>query len=26
MNKGSSAGSGIAMGGRRQILGPRQMK
>jgi hypothetical protein len=26
MNKGSSAGSGIAMGGRRQIIGPRQMK
>jgi hypothetical protein len=26
MNRGSSAGSGIAMGGRRQILGPRQMK
>jgi hypothetical protein len=26
MNKGSSAGSGVAMGGRRQIIGPRQMK
>lgn len=26
MNKGSSSGSGIAMGGRRQIIGPRQMK
>jgi hypothetical protein len=26
MNKGSSAGSGIAMGGRRQIIGPRPQK
>lgn len=26
MNKGSSAGSGIDFGGRRQILGPREMK
>lgn len=26
MNKGSSSGSGIAMGGRRQIIGPRPQK
>lgn len=26
MNRGSSAGSGINFGGRRQILGPREMK
>ena len=26
MNKGSSEGSGIAMGGRRQIIGPRPQK
>ncbi len=25
-NRGSSAGSGIDFGGRRQILGPRSMK
>lgn len=25
-NKGSSAGSGINFGGRRQIMGPREMK
>jgi len=25
MNRGSSAGSGINVGGRRQIIGPREM-
>ena len=25
-NRGSSAGSGIDFGGRRQIMGPREMK
>ena len=25
MNRGSSAGSGINFGGRRQVLGPREM-
>lgn len=26
MNRGSSSGSGIAIGGRRQIIGPRPQK